>query len=121
MEKRKILIVDDEISVRLMIALALKSGDYKIDFAGDGAEALSCMERLEYDLVITDYLMPFMDGLALIEKIRSKWPSTPVMLVTGAIEANRFQKENDVVCIQKPFNVQDLQTNVKEILNGKKS
>lgn len=111
--------MDDEIAVRTMMALALGSEGYEIDLAGNGLEALRRLENMAYDLIITDHLMPEMDGLDLIQKIKSKWPSMPVIIVSGTVPSCGFQQKEVMACIQKPFNVKNLQDHVKAILNVK--
>jgi len=71
MEKKKILIVDDEKPVRLLLARALGARDYEITMAKNGVEAIKQIDKKFYDLIITDYMMPQMDGLELICRISS--------------------------------------------------
>ena len=117
MEKR-ILIVDDEETVRALLAEVLEPHDYKIDIAGDGVEAIRYIGRSTYDLVITDYMMPKMDGLELTRQIKSKYPSTPILIVTGNGSVHELLKGGATACIMKPFNIFELQNMVKIILNN---
>lgn len=117
MEKKRILIADDEKTVRVLLAEALKPHDYKIDVAEDGVEAIRYISRISYDLVITDYMMPKMDGLELTRQIRSKYPSTPILIVTSNGPVHELLKSGATACITKPFNISELQNMVKIILN----
>jgi len=117
MEKKRILIVDDEEAVRTLLAEALKPHDYKIDVVENGVEAISHIDRRSYDLIITDYMMPKMDGLELTRRIRSKYPSTPILVVTGNGPIHDLLKSGATACIMKPFNIFELQKMVKIILN----
>lgn len=117
MEKKRILIVDDEEAVRTLLAEVLKPHDYKIDVVENGVEAISHIDRRSYDLIITDYMMPKMDGLELTRRIRSKYPSTPILVVTGNGPIHDLLKSGATACIMKPFNILELQNMVKIILN----
>jgi two-component system response regulator ResD len=117
MKKKKILIADDEEVIRILLAEALKPHDYKIDVVEDGVEAIRYIGRNSYDLVITDYMMPKMDGLELTRQIRSKYPFTPILIVTGYGPVHELLKSGATACIIKPFNILKLQNMVKIILN----
>ena len=117
MEKKRILIVDDEKAVRILLAEVLKPHGYKIDVVENGVEAISHIDRRSYDLIITDYMMPKMDGLELTRRIRSKYPSTPILVVTGNGPIHDLLKSGATACIMKPFSILELQNMVKIILN----
>lgn len=117
MEKKRILIVDDEKAVRLLLAEALKCYDRHIDLVENGVEAISHINRRSYDLIITDYMMPKMDGLELTRRIKLKNPSTPILIVTGNGPVYELLKSGATACITKPFNLFELQNTVKVILN----
>ena len=74
-----ILLVDDE---------ELTKAGYEVLEAGNGIEALSLLETSKIDLVISDILMPVLNGYALVARLRSKWPEMPVILTTGFLSAN---------------------------------
>ncbi len=120
MEKKRILIADDEKAVRTLLAEALKHHDYEIDVVENGIEAISHIDRRSYDLIITDYMMPEMDGLELTRRIRLKYPSLPIIVVSGNGPQQDLLKNGATACIMKPFNVCDLQNRVKNILNTQK-
>ncbi|MGN7175059.1 response regulator [Paenibacillus sp. FSL R5-0490] len=69
---KKILIAEDEEILRMLIADTLEDGDFEVDEAEDGEEALKLLEKKEYDLVILDYMMPGLTGLDVIRKIRGE-------------------------------------------------
>ncbi len=119
MEKKRILIVDDEKAVRVLMAAALKHDNYEIDLAENGIQAIGYINEIMYDLIITDYQMPEMDGLELTRRIKSKYPSTPILVVTGTEHACDFLKSEATDCFIKPYNISDLQKWVKNILDRK--
>ena len=117
MEKKRILIADDEEIVRNLLAETLKPYGYEIDIVENGVEAMSHIDKKSYDLIITDYMMPKMDGLELTRRIRSKYPSTPILVVTGTGPVDDLLKSGAMACIMKPFKIFELQNMVKIILN----
>src|SRR5262245_29548019 len=79
-----VLIVDDSSMDRhLAGAIVQKMGGWQATFAGNGIEALEMLEKQRPDIVLTDMLMPEMDGLQLVQAIRSKYPLIPVILMTA--------------------------------------
>ncbi|MFA5840544.1 MAG: response regulator [Candidatus Margulisiibacteriota bacterium] len=105
---KKILLVDDQDSMRDLFAQLLKDRGYVVDLAEDGEEAwdLVCKKEPPYDLIITDVNMPRLDGFQFLKQIRQANPSAAVLLMTGANE-----EVAEVVCqeykanglIKKPF------------------
>lgn len=81
--QQRVLVVDDEKAVRSVIHVHLTRLNMQVDRAQNVAEALQLLSENPYDLVITDVRMPGEDGLALLEKTKSKWPDTPVIVMTG--------------------------------------
>jgi CheY-like chemotaxis protein len=120
MEKKRILIADDERAVGIMLAEALKHHDYEIDVVLNGIEAIKQISRRSYDLIITDYMMPEMDGLELTQRVRSKDPSVPIVVVTGNRPSQDLLKSGVTACIMKPFSVFEIQNEVRNILNTKR-
>jgi CheY-like chemotaxis protein len=78
-----ILVVDDEISLREIIVESLKDSFKEVLTAGDGIEALEVLKTKNVNMVITDYKMPRMNGLQLIDKMKDLFPLIPVMMLTG--------------------------------------
>ena len=119
MGKKRILIADDEEVLRILLVEALKPHDYEIDIVENGVEAISHIDRRSYDLIISDYMMPEMDGLELTRRIRAKHLSTPILIVTGNGPVHELLKSGATACITKPFNIFELQNTVKTILKEK--
>lgn len=117
MQKKRILIVDDEEYVRTLLLESLKIYDYEIDVVENGIEALNQIEKKSYHLVITDYKMPKMDGLELTRRIKSKHPFTPILVVTSDGPVYHLLKTGATACINKPFNLLELQDMVRAILD----
>src|SRR5436190_11689862 len=81
---RTVLVVDDSAMDRLLASSLLESvGGWTVLTANNGVEALAELEKQKFDLVLTDLLMPEMDGLELVRAVRAKHPLVPVILMTG--------------------------------------
>ena len=106
MKKPKILIADDEINMRRNLGIILKNKGYDIDFAKNGDEAWKKFSKNTYDLLLTDWKMPGMDGMELVKLIHAKNPDVPVIIITGhgSIDsAIRAMKYGAYDYITKPF------------------
>ena len=81
---KHILVVDDSTSIRQMVDVTLKSADYNVTLAEDGAIALDICKEQTFDCVITDQNMPNMDGLTLIKSLRAlpEFKKTPIIVLT---------------------------------------
>ena len=82
LEKKKILVVDDEKEIAELIEIHLMSQDYDVQKAKNGVEALKFLEEAHYDLVLLDVMMPKMDGKETLKRIREKY-NIPVIMVTA--------------------------------------
>lgn len=79
----KILIVDDAENVRYSLRTSLEDAGYAVDEAVDGEEALTRLQSSTFDLVIADVWMPRLNGIDLLQRMRTISPNTPVFVVTG--------------------------------------
>jgi len=120
MEKKRILIADDEEVIRILLATALKTYDYEVDIVENGLEAINNIYKKSYDLIITDYMMPKMDGLELTKRIRLEYPSTPILIITGNGPIHDFLKSGATFYLEKPFSILKIQNIVKIMLNKEK-
>ncbi|MEW6515742.1 MAG: HD domain-containing phosphohydrolase [candidate division FCPU426 bacterium] len=115
-----ILVVDDEKGIRESLNILLTDEGYQIDMASDGMEALTLLEKKQYDLVLTDLRMPNMNGMSLLSQIKEKWDeSIPVIMLTscGHVDtAIQAIKEGASDFIIKPFEVDHLRESVRKAL-----
>jgi DNA-binding NtrC family response regulator len=104
--KRRILVVDDEPLVCDAVAMMLSFDGHQVQTAHSGSEALACLERETFDLVITDYAMPEMRGDELVRRIVSRHPQLPVLMITAHAEvlaANQVPLPGVALVLSKPF------------------
>jgi len=116
----RVLLVDDDTAVRTFAARALENRGHAVRQAGSGDEALQLLESGQaVDIVVTDIVMPGMDGLALAREVRTRWPDLPVVLMTGYADAvQRSELEaGDMLVLTKPFRLHTLCDSVAERLN----
>ncbi len=79
----RILVVEDEKRIQDFLSRGLESAGYAVDVAGDGATATELIYSTEYDLVILDLMLPDMDGLTVLGKIRNRKVSPPVLILSA--------------------------------------
>ena len=121
LRKSRILIVDDEPTLRFGFAYALTDKDTVADTAAGGQEALSRLEGSDYDAVVLDLRMPEVDGLAVIENMRAKGDFTPVILCSAfmTLHSALMAIRNQVVdFLMKPVKPADLRIAVSLALGG---
>ena len=114
----RVLLVDDEPLIRLSVGDALKDAGYELTLAADGGEAVACLERNTYDVLISDIRLPKVDGMTLFRKTRGESPSTDVILITayGAVsDAVSAFKEGATDYITKPFDADELVVRLERI------
>ena len=122
----KVLIADDEDSMRQLVARAIAMDGHETGTAQDGAEALEILTRENgaFDLLLTDIQMPVMDGIALALSAARDFPDLTILLMTGfADQRERASNLNALVhdVVTKPFSVADIRTAVADALAAKKA
>ena len=101
-----ILVVDDDATVRIMLARLLRTQGYTVFQAGNAREARAVLDRDRPDLVISDIVMPGESGIELRRAIASRWPEMPVILISGFSAegpAEFAARTPNTVFVQKPF------------------
>ena len=116
---KRILLVDDEQSVRQTIKLLLHLDQHRVTEASDGKEALALFVQEPFDLVITDFSMPRMQGNELAFRIKQLAPTQPIVMIT-AYSAKLGTADNPVdAVLNKPFGFQDLRQTISKVLATK--
>ena len=123
MDNKKVLVADDEVHIVNVVAMKLRNNGFDVVTADNGADAykLCCEEKP--DIIITDYQMPQMTGLELIEKVRSNpdLKHIPIIMLTArgfAIEDEQKERLNVAECLSKPFSPKELLGYVESVLQS---
>src|SRR3954469_11863816 len=121
--KPKILVVDDEPNVLLTMSAILRQEGYDVDEASNGAQALQALAARRYDLVLTDLNMPQVDGMAVLEAVQKRAPSTVTLVITGYASvptALRALQLGAYEYLLKPTEIEDLKQAVRRSLERKR-
>jgi CheY-like chemotaxis protein len=121
----RILIADDEESMRALVARAIAMDGHETVTAQDGAEALEIItsESGAFDLLLTDIKMPMMDGIALALAVARDFPALTILLMTGFADQRERASGLDAIVhdvVTKPFAVADIRTAVADALASRK-
>ena len=120
MRPQTILAVDDEPIFRFLLETHLREAGFLPVTACNGLEALAVLESRRVDLIVSDLVMPDMDGIRLIEQVQQRHPGLPVIVVTahgsveGAVEAMRLGAYD---YLEKPYNPGDLKITIQRALD----
>lgn len=116
----RILLVDDEASVRGFLKRGLELDGHHVTTAADGAEGLDLLTAAQgdFNLLLTDVRMPLMDGFALAEAAQAAWPALPILIMTGYSDQHERAQEltNLAGVLLKPFTLGELRAHVKAVL-----
>ncbi len=107
----RVLVVDDEGYIRDLIRDTLRSRNYVAATAANGAEALDVLSRERFDIVVTDVIMPGMDGLELVKQVRRQYPAVHIVVLTGfprSADIGDFLAQGVDDFLPKPFRANDL-------------
>ena len=124
MSLRKVLLVDDEADIRLIAEISLSSlGGWEVLQAGSGREALELASRERPDLILLDVMMPGMDGMTTLQKLREQehGRTTPVIFMTARVqksEVDRLLALGVRGLIPKPFDPMTLPAEIRNILES---
>lgn len=104
----RLLVVEDDLCVREVVELFLSEKGYACTSSDNALAAIGHLEKDRFDLVVTDLHMPDMDGMALLEWIKARWPETRVMIITGDTDVemkNHAIKKGVDSYLTKPFTI----------------
>lgn len=121
MQQKSILVVEDERDIADFIGFVLKREGYLVEIAGDGQSALDSLARNPVDLVITDVMMPIMDGLELVKALVAEGTlqRTPVLVMSAVDErVVRSRCQVDYSFLAKPFKGSQLLESVQALLES---
>ncbi|MDX5359671.1 MAG: response regulator [Alphaproteobacteria bacterium] len=114
-----ILLAEDDDAMRLFLYRALKRAGHAVTAVGDGATALRHVKARAYDLLLSDVVMPGLDGVELARRAADMRPAMKIMFITGfaAVALNPVDGEPvDAPVVSKPFHLKDLVTRIEGLL-----
>ena len=116
---KRILVVDDEEDVQILIRRILSDAGYAVDSASDGQEALEKIDERRPDLVVLDLMMPGLDGWGVLENLRKRPDPPPVVVVTALADYQAFTRgvrEGAAAYVCKPFHFAELVATCQKVL-----
>jgi two-component system alkaline phosphatase synthesis response regulator PhoP len=124
MADKKVLIVDDEIHIVHVVAIKLRNNGYEVISADNGAQAFDLALKERPDIIVTDFQMPVMTGMELVEKLRQheETQDIPVIMLTARSFAIPQEQQKNLQisgCLSKPFSPKELLGNIEDILYEK--
>lgn len=118
-QRRRILLVDDEVAVRNSLRRLLQFDGHTVEIAASGKDALALFQESRFDLVVTDYEMPEMKGDQLAAAIKAIQPSQPVLMVSAYGEQLR-SSGNSLAAVDailtKPFQMEELRNAITRLV-----
>ena len=113
----RILLAEDEEAMRVYLARALENAGYEVVAVGRGTDALPYLENEFFDLLLSDIVMPEMDGIELAQRCAELCPKTKVMFITGfaAVMLKASREAPQAKVLSKPFHLRDLVMEVQRI------
>jgi two-component system cell cycle response regulator CpdR len=113
----RILLAEDEEAMRVYLARALENAGYDVVAVGRGTDALPYLENEHFDLLLSDIVMPEMDGIELAQRCAELRPNTKVMFITGfaAVTLKASREAPQAKVLSKPFHLRDLVMEVQRV------
>ena len=119
---KRVLVAEDDDAVRTLISTILSDAGYNVYEACDGLEAIDALKKRRYDVLLTDYHMPKMDGLELLDLAQAMWPDLPVILATSDVmftgQTAHGLLEPAYAVLEKPFDRSDLLNTIRSAVCG---
>ena len=119
----RILLAEDDTAMRTYLVRALEQAGYQVDAVDRGTEALPLLQEIDYELLLSDLVMPEMDGIELAQRCAEISPRTRVMFITGfaAVTLKASREAPRAKMLSKPFHLKDLVMEVERIFEDAKT
>ena len=114
-----ILIIDDELELLEKLRLVLTKENYTVDTAGDGKQALDKIWNGQYDLILLDIMLPYIDGLEILKELKDAGIDTPVLMLTAKGDVDDRVKGLNLGAddyLGKPFSIAELLARIKALI-----
>jgi DNA-binding NtrC family response regulator len=118
----RIIVIDDQESIRNVVRRALELDGHEVQDASDGEKGMQLLERAPVDLVITDIFMPGQDGILTLRQIRKRFPAVKVIVISGGDSSGLLDLRQDaellgaVKSLPKPFSTREIVDTVRAVL-----
>lgn len=120
-DQKTILIIDDDLAMQTVLEIALREGGYRVILAGDGQEGLAKLNELNPDLIISDIMMPQMDGVETFDRMKEhlQEEGIPILIMTALSRKPWFAdlEAEGAVILQKPFDIEKVLQLVYDMLH----
>lgn len=122
MSPLRILVAEDEEAMRSYLERALSTAGYEVQSVDRGTAAVPLLEEQHFDLLLSDIVMPEMDGIELAQRCAEVSPRTKVMFITGfaAVSLRASEEQPRAKVLSKPFHLRDLVLEVERMFTGPK-
>ncbi len=118
---KRILVVGDHEEIRNLLSKFFLLNGYEVDSVEDGDMAIRQVKEKGYDLIVSDYMMPKMDGIELIKRLKGYNPSLSILIISGSGVGEPFFREAGAdAFLTKPLDLSNMKVLVEKILNSKK-
>ncbi len=120
----RILLAEDDTTLRVFLTRALERAGHDVFAVGDGLEALAAAKTVQFDLLVADVVMPSLDGFQLAARARAAYPDLKVMFITGFAAVSLRGRDAELAgarVLSKPFHLRELVDRVHEALNARTS
>lgn len=117
--RKSILVIDDEMIVRLSCQRVIVPAGYELQLATSGPEGIELLKARHYDLIITDFKMPHMDGIEVLANIKRMKPDARTIIFTGYLTEATLDKIREAgadLLLEKPFNPADLLAAIRQVI-----
>jgi len=120
----RILVIDDQDSIRRVVRRALEQDGHEVFDASDGELGMEILESHSFDVVITDIFMPGQDGIVTLRQVRKRFPEVKVIVISGGDSTGMMDLRQDaellgaVTSLQKPFNAREIMDLVRSVLGS---
>jgi DNA-binding NtrC family response regulator len=120
----RILVIDDQDSIRRVVRRALEQDGHEVFDASDGEIGMEILESQSFDVAITDIFMPGQDGIVTLRQIRKRFPTIKVIVISGGDSTGIMDLRQDaellgaVKSLQKPFNAREIMDLVRSVLGS---
>ncbi|MGE5498320.1 MAG: response regulator, partial [Syntrophothermus sp.] len=121
----KILVVEDNVSSKILLLKILKKEKYEVDSASNGIEALEILNKQKFDVILTDWMMPKMDGIELTARIRRDIKPVPAIIFVTALNSkearNKALEAGADEYISKPYHILDIRPRIESAVMRQRS